>query len=48
MISQHDLFDYDDYMINCILIDITGHVNDSVPSHDEWVESLWNDFGRVV
>ena len=48
MISQHDLFDYDDYMIDCILIDITNNLNDLVPNHDEWVESIRNDIRRVL
>ena len=46
MISQHDLFDYDDYMIDCIISDIISDIKalKLVPSHTEWAESVRSDY----
>ena len=49
MISQHDLFDYDDYMIDCIISDIISDIKATkmVPNHTECVESLRSDYGAL-
>lgn len=46
MISQHDYFEYDDYMIECIISDILSDIKDTkmVPDHSEWAESLRKDY----
>jgi|TARA_B100000123_G_scaffold161157_1_gene119264 hypothetical protein len=46
MISQHDYFDYDDYMLECIKSDIISDIKalKMVPSHREWAKSLRSDY----
>ena len=44
MISQHDLLDYDDYMIKNILTDIGIDLENSVPKNNQWIKLIKKDY----